>query len=199
MFEQIGEGSAKFHNVQCHTFTCYWYTRLLWIIPRWDPAGESNEADWASAGRSGFTEPSNGSTCTHFPYTIWIHLYALWLQHLDPPTCIGPAPSITLSGSVHIHRHYDIWIHLHSPWIQHPHPLINTLIVDTTTPRFLIKGKISPSPFQNQMLADVFSCVSPGELEVAEREWKKAFYSWKYNDLADWKDEFAKYKAATMN
>merc|ERR1711962_412487 len=38
-----------------------------------------------------------------------------------------------------------------------------------------------------------------GELEVAEREWRQSFYSWKYNDLADWRDEFAKYKAVTMN
>jgi carboxylesterase type B len=37
------------------------------------------------------------------------------------------------------------------------------------------------------------------DLEVAEREWRQAFSTWKYTDLADWRKEFSEYKAINMN
>ncbi|XP_038079002.1 cholinesterase 1-like [Patiria miniata] len=33
------------------------------------------------------------------------------------------------------------------------------------------------------------------DLDVAEREWREAFHTWKYTDLADWRYQFAEYKA----
>jgi hypothetical protein len=37
------------------------------------------------------------------------------------------------------------------------------------------------------------------EMEVAEREWKEAFSTWKYTDLADWRKEFTEYKGINVN
>ncbi|XP_038046539.1 cholinesterase 1-like [Patiria miniata] len=42
----------------------------------------------------------------------------------------------------------------------------------------------------NTMLAD---------MDEAEREWRQAFSTWKYTDLADWRNEFAEYKAINVN
>jgi len=35
-----------------------------------------------------------------------------------------------------------------------------------------------------------------GELASTEREWRQSYYSWKYTDLANWREEFAKYRAS---
>jgi carboxylesterase type B len=35
-----------------------------------------------------------------------------------------------------------------------------------------------------------------GELEMTEREWRQSYYNWKYTDLANWREEFARYKAS---
>ncbi|XP_022105612.1 cholinesterase 1-like [Acanthaster planci] len=37
------------------------------------------------------------------------------------------------------------------------------------------------------------------DLDVAEREWRQAFSTWKYTDLADWRKGFTEYKAINMN
>ena len=34
-----------------------------------------------------------------------------------------------------------------------------------------------------------------GDLDVAEREWKQSYSTWKYTDMANWREEFASYKA----
>jgi carboxylesterase type B len=38
-----------------------------------------------------------------------------------------------------------------------------------------------------------------GDLEVTQREWRQAFSTWKYTDLADWRKEFMDYKATNVN
>ncbi|XP_022105576.1 cholinesterase-like [Acanthaster planci] len=37
------------------------------------------------------------------------------------------------------------------------------------------------------------------EMDVAEREWKEAFSTWKYTDMADWRKEFTEYKTIRLN
>ncbi|XP_022105590.1 acetylcholinesterase-like [Acanthaster planci] len=37
------------------------------------------------------------------------------------------------------------------------------------------------------------------EMDVAEREWKQAFSTWKYTDMVDWRKEFTEYKAVNVN
>ncbi|XP_071788164.1 cholinesterase-like [Asterias amurensis] len=83
----------------------------------------------------------------------------------------------------------DMWPEFTIPELRY-----KELNVNMATGRAL---KSNQCHFSNTYLMQLQTMLA--NIEATEREWKESFYTWKYTDMADWREQFNQYKALTGN
>ncbi|XP_022105581.1 acetylcholinesterase-like [Acanthaster planci] len=97
-------------------------------------------------------------------------------------------PSTKTPGS-HPESELDFWPRFTVPELEY-----KELSLNLTTSRAL---KSDQCYFWNTYVPQLQTMFA--DMDVAEREWKEAFSTWKYTDRADWRKELAEYKTLNVN
>ncbi|XP_022098355.1 cholinesterase 1-like [Acanthaster planci] len=157
------------------------YYSFQGVNPGW--LGAAHAEDLPFVFGAAFVPESPSSNLTDEEKTFTVKVMKLWTNFAKSGN-----PGLESPGSQPISDEYA-WPLYSSPDLKY-----KVLDLNLTTSRAL---KSDECYFWNTYVVQLRSAL--GELDDVERQWRQAFKTWKYTDMADWRDEFNKYKAVVYN